>query len=70
MDLKNKIISSEQMRGAMIFEFFSPGIPIILKNAGCEFIIFDMEHVVISLEEFKTLEIKSYAIIIRITFSE
>ena len=36
MDLKNKIISSEQMRGAMIFEFFSPGIPIILKNAGCE----------------------------------
>ena len=55
MDLKNKITSNEQMRGAMIFEFFSPGIPIILKNAGCEFIIFDMEHGGLSLEQFKTL---------------
>jgi len=39
----------------MIFEFFSPGIPIILKNAGCEFIIFDMEHGGLSLEQFKVL---------------
>ena len=59
MYLKNKIISSNQMRGAMIFEFFSPGIPIILKNAGCEFIIFDMEHGGLSLERFKTLSIIS-----------
>ena len=59
MDLKNKIRSNEQMRGAMIFEFFSPGIPIILKNAGCEFIIFDMEHGGLSLEQFKTLSIIS-----------
>ena len=44
MDLKQKVTASTQMRGAMIFEFFSPGIPIILKNAGCEFVIFDMEH--------------------------
>ena len=62
MDLKNKITSYEQMRGAMIFEFFSPGIPIILKNAGCEFIIFDMEHGGLSLEQFKTLAIISNAI--------
>ena len=61
MDLKNKITSNEQMRGAMIFEFFSPGIPIILKNAGCEFIIFDMEHGGLSLEQFKTLAIISNA---------
>ena len=45
----------------MIFEFFSPGIPIILKNAGCEFIIFDMEHGGLSLEQFKTLAIISNA---------
>lgn len=55
MQLKNKVVSSENIRGAMIFEFFSPGIPIILKNAGCEFIIFDMEHGGLSLEQFKIL---------------
>ena len=59
MDLKKKITSFGQMRGAMIFEFFSPGMPIILKNAGCEFIIFDMEHGGLSLEQFKTLSIIS-----------
>ena len=59
MELKQKVASLAQMRGAMIFEFFSPGIPIILKNAGCEFIIFDMEHGGLSLEQFKTLSIIS-----------
>ena len=61
MDLKQKITAMTQMRGAMVFEFFSPGIPIILKNAGCEFIIFDMEHGGLSLEQFKTLSIVSNA---------
>ena len=61
MDLKQKVTTSTQMRGAMVFEFFSPGIPIILKNAGCEFIIFDMEHGGLSLEQFKTLSIISNA---------
>jgi len=55
MKLKKKVISRDKLRGAMIFEFFSPGIPIILKNAGCEFIIFDMEHGGLSLEQFKVL---------------
>ena len=55
MDLKEKVTSLFHMRGAMIFEFFSPGIPIILKNAGCEFVIFDMEHGGMSFERFKTL---------------
>ena len=59
MDLKQKVSASTQMRGAMVFEFFSPGIPIILKNAGCEFVIFDMEHGGLSLEQFKTLSIIS-----------
>ena len=61
MDLKNKVASLVNMRGAMIFEFFSPGIPIILKNSGCEFIIFDMEHGGLSLEQFKTLSLISKA---------
>ena len=61
MDLKNKVTSLDQIRGAMIFEFFSPGMPIILKNSGCEFIIFDMEHGGLSLEQFKTLSLISKA---------
>ena len=55
MNLKNKVTSLANIRGAMVFEFFSPGIPIILKNSGCEFIIFDMEHGGLSLQQFKTL---------------
>ena len=30
-DLKNKFKNIEKVRGAMIFEFFSPGIPLVLK---------------------------------------
>ena len=55
MHIRNRVTSLDKLRGAMIFEFFSPGIPIILKNAGCEFIIFDMEHGGLSLEQFKVL---------------
>ena len=61
MILKKQITDLNNIRGAMIFEFFSPGIPIILKNAGCQFIIFDMEHGGLSLEQFKTLAIISNA---------
>ena len=55
MDFKNKITNLDRIHGAMVFEFFSPGIPVILKNAGCQFIIFDMEHGGLSLEQFKIL---------------
>ena len=56
-DLKKKFINLDKVYGAMIFEFFSPGIPLILKNAGCEFVIFDMEHGGLSLKQFKNLSI-------------
>ena len=55
MFLKKQLSELKEIRGAMIFEFFSPGIPVILKNAGCQFIIFDMEHGGLSLEQFKIL---------------
>ncbi len=58
-NLKIKFMNKEKVYGAMIFEFFSPGIPLILKNSGCEFVIFDMEHGGLSLEQFKTLSIIS-----------
>jgi hypothetical protein len=38
----------------MVFEFFSPGIPQICKNAGAEFVLFDMEHTGLGFETLKT----------------
>lgn len=46
-------MGGEQVLGAMIFEFFSPGIPQILCNAGCEYVLYDMEHTGIGLETLK-----------------
>ncbi len=40
--------------GAMIFEFFSPGMPQICRNAGAEFVLFDMEHTGLGFETLKT----------------
>ena len=40
--------------GAMVFEFFSPGLPQICKNAGAEFVLFDMEHTGLGFETLKT----------------
>lgn len=42
--VKTKLANGEHAFGAMFFEFFSPGVPQIAKNAGAEFILFDMEH--------------------------
>jgi 2-keto-3-deoxy-L-rhamnonate aldolase RhmA len=39
--------------GATVFEFFSPGMPQILRAAGCEFVMLDMEH---SGVEFETIK--------------
>ena len=39
--------------GAMVFEFFAPGIPQICRNAGAEFILYDMEHTGLSFETLK-----------------
>ncbi len=41
--------------GAMIFEFFSPGMPQIAKAAGAEFVLFDMEHSGITIETAKAM---------------
>jgi len=46
-------MAGEQVLGAMIFEFFSPGIPQLLCNAGCEYVLYDMEHTGIGLETLK-----------------
>jgi 2-dehydro-3-deoxyglucarate aldolase/4-hydroxy-2-oxoheptanedioate aldolase len=39
--------------GAMIFECFSPGLPQICKNAGADYVLFDMEHTGLGFETLK-----------------
>ena len=51
--LKQRAMAGETVSGAMVFEFFSPGIAQVLAHAGAEFVIYDMEHTGISLETVK-----------------
>ena len=55
MKLKNRVLAGQTVAGAMVFEFFSPGMPQVLKVAGCEFVIFDMEHAGLGYETLKSL---------------
>ena len=51
--LRKRAMGGESVRGAMVFEFFTPGIAQILKLAGCEYIIYDMEHAGFSIGQLK-----------------
>jgi 2-keto-3-deoxy-L-rhamnonate aldolase RhmA len=53
--VRERALSGETVRGAMIFEFFVPGIPQILQQAGAQFAIYDMEHAGLGFETFKML---------------
>jgi 2-keto-3-deoxy-L-rhamnonate aldolase RhmA len=52
--LRQRAMQGDQVLGAMVFEFFSPGIAQILKLAGCEYVLYDMEHTGMGLETLKT----------------
>jgi 2-keto-3-deoxy-L-rhamnonate aldolase RhmA len=51
--LRHRAMSGETVLGSMIFEFFTPGIAQVLKLAGCEYLIYDMEHAGFSIEQLK-----------------
>jgi 2-keto-3-deoxy-L-rhamnonate aldolase RhmA len=51
--VKAKLARGEYSFGAMIFEFFAPGIAQIVKNAGAEFVLYDMEHAGTGIDEMK-----------------
>lgn len=53
MSIRQRVMAGEQVLGAMVFEFFSPGVAQILSNAGCEYVLYDMEHTGIGLETLK-----------------
>jgi 2-keto-3-deoxy-L-rhamnonate aldolase RhmA len=53
--IRQRVLDGETVSGAMIFEFFVPGMPQVLKSAGCEFALFDMEHAGLGFETLKML---------------
>lgn len=53
MSLRKRVMAGEIVLGSMVFEFFSPGIAQLMKHAGCEYIIYDMEHTGLGYETVK-----------------
>jgi len=42
--LRRRLAAGERTFGTMVFEFFTPGLIPVLRNAGCEWVVLDMEH--------------------------
>lgn len=53
--LKAAVLAGDTVAGAMVFEFFSPGMSSVLANAGCRFVLYDMEHTGLGFETLKWL---------------
>ena len=52
--VKATLASGGYAFGAMIFELFAPGVPQSCRNAGADFVLYDMEHTGVSFETLKT----------------
>jgi 2-keto-3-deoxy-L-rhamnonate aldolase RhmA len=52
--VKQSLAAGRRAFGAMVFEFFSPGLPQICSNAGAAFVLYDMEHTGLGFETLKT----------------
>jgi len=44
LEIKGKILDKQMVLGTFLMELDTPGIAQILKNAGLEFVVLDMEH--------------------------
>lgn len=53
--IKLDVKAGKTVAGAFVFEFFSPGVSAILANAGCRFVVYDMEHTGLGYETLKWL---------------
>jgi 2-dehydro-3-deoxyglucarate aldolase/4-hydroxy-2-oxoheptanedioate aldolase len=51
--VKKTLAAGGTAYGSMIFEFFTPGMPRLLKNAGAEYAMYCMEHTGASYETLK-----------------
>jgi 2-keto-3-deoxy-L-rhamnonate aldolase RhmA len=52
--VKEKLARGERAFGTMVFEFASPGLPAILANAGADYVLYDMEHSGLGMDDMKT----------------
>ena len=51
--VKKSLAAGAKAFGSMVFEFFTPGMPRILANAGAEFALYCMEHTGAGFETLK-----------------
>jgi 2-keto-3-deoxy-L-rhamnonate aldolase RhmA len=51
--IRQRALKGDTVLGSMVFEFFTPGIAPVLKLAGAEYVIYDMEHAGFSIEALK-----------------
>jgi 2-keto-3-deoxy-L-rhamnonate aldolase RhmA len=51
--IKEKLAAGGTAFGSMVFEFFTPGMPRILKSAGAEYALYCMEHTSAGFETLK-----------------
>jgi 2-dehydro-3-deoxyglucarate aldolase/4-hydroxy-2-oxoheptanedioate aldolase len=51
--VKRKLAAGGAAFGSMLFEFFTPAMPRLLKNAGAEYALYCMEHTGVSYETLK-----------------
>ena len=51
--LKPRLAAGGHAFGTMVFEFFTPGLAQICKEAGAEFLLYDMEHSAVSIETIR-----------------
>ena len=52
--IKKKLLAGKPVFGAFGWEFLVPGLPQIVKSAGAEFLLLDMEHAGTNYDQIKT----------------
>jgi 2-dehydro-3-deoxyglucarate aldolase/4-hydroxy-2-oxoheptanedioate aldolase len=52
--VKKKLAAGGTAFGSMVFEFFTPGLPRLMRNAGAEYVMYCMEHTGASFETMKS----------------
>ena len=52
--VKRRLRDGGTAAGAMVFELLAPGLPQICRNAGADFLLYDMEHTGLGFETLKT----------------
>jgi 2-keto-3-deoxy-L-rhamnonate aldolase RhmA len=52
--VKKALAEGRHAFGSMVFELFAPGLPTLCRNAGAEFVLYDMEHTGLGFETLKT----------------